>query len=90
MPNPPKELDNWIKDKLFQAVPMAIAMIDREYNVVFANAAFEKMFGNWRNQKCYSVSRIGIPCALSARGQKLLRMVYRRSTGRWVITGKGC
>jgi PAS domain S-box-containing protein len=53
--NPPKELDNWIKDKLFQAVPMAIAMIDREYNVVYANAAFEKMFGNWRNQKCYSV-----------------------------------
>lgn len=55
MPNPPKELDDWIKDKLFQVVPMAIAMIDREYNVVYANAAFEKMFGSWRHQKCYSV-----------------------------------
>jgi PAS domain S-box-containing protein len=55
LPHPPKELENWIKDKLFEAVPMAIAMIDRQYNVVYANAAFEKMFGPWRHQKCYSV-----------------------------------
>lgn len=55
MTQSPKALDIWIKEKLFDAVPMAIAVIDRQYNMIQANAAFEKMFGPWRNQKCYSV-----------------------------------
>lgn len=70
MPHPPKELDKWIQDKLFQAVPMAIAMIDRQYNVVYANAAFEKMFGAWRQQKCYSVYKDRDSLCLSCKGSK--------------------
>ena len=52
---PPKDLDQWIKDKLFHAVPMGIAVIDRSFNVVYANPAFQDMFGEWRSRKCYDV-----------------------------------
>jgi PAS domain S-box-containing protein len=50
-----EDLDNWIKEKLFDAVPMGIAVIDREYNLVRANSAFERMFGQWRQRKCHAV-----------------------------------
>lgn len=48
-------LDSWIKERLFDAVPMGIAVIDREFNLVHANKAFENMFGTWKNRKCYAV-----------------------------------
>ena len=43
----------WIGDELFHAVPMRIAVIDREFNIVHANQAFEKEFGDWRDKKCF-------------------------------------
>jgi len=49
------DLDHWIKEQLFDAVPMGIAMIDPDFNVIHANRAFKEMFGAWKNQKCYSV-----------------------------------
>ena len=49
------DLNNWIKDQLFDAVPMGIAVIDREFNVIHANRAFREMFGSWKNRKCYDV-----------------------------------
>ncbi|MBF0451688.1 MAG: PAS domain-containing protein [Candidatus Magnetomorum sp.] len=50
-----QQLDIWIKDQLFNAIPMGIAVIDKDYNLVMANGSFEKMFGAWKNRKCYSV-----------------------------------
>ncbi len=55
MAKPPKLLANWLKDHLFDAVPMAIAVIDPQFNLVYANDAFERMFGPWQNRKCYQV-----------------------------------
>ncbi len=52
---PPKTLALWIDKHLFQSVPMAIAAIDRQFNLVYANQAFEKMFGFWQGRKCYQV-----------------------------------
>ena len=49
------DLNVWIKEQLFDAVPMGIAVIDREFNLVRANRAFEQMFGRWQGQKCYKV-----------------------------------
>lgn len=49
------DLDHWIKEQLFDAVPMGIAMIDPDFNVIHANRVFKEMFGAWKNQKCYSV-----------------------------------
>ena len=50
-----RELDQWIQKKLFHAVPMGIAVIDTNFNVVNANRAFQDMFGEWHNRKCYDV-----------------------------------
>ena len=33
------DLNNWIKEELFDAVPMGIAVIDREFNLIQANSA---------------------------------------------------
>ncbi len=55
MPKTLADLDNWIRESLFDSVPMAVAVIDRDFNLVKANAAFEEMFGPWRDRKCYSV-----------------------------------
>ncbi len=49
------DIDNWIKKNLFNEVPIAIAVMDCDFNVLFANTAFEKMFGPWKNKKCYSI-----------------------------------
>ena len=48
-------LDQWIKEHLFNSIPMGIAAIDQAFNLVYANDAFEDMFGPWQYQKCYSV-----------------------------------
>lgn len=48
-------LGKWLNTNLFDAVPMSTAVIDREFNVVYANPAFEQMFGKWQLRKCYTV-----------------------------------
>lgn len=55
MTQPPEVLANWMKSNLFHAVPMAIGAIDRQFNMVYANQAFETMFGPWQGKKCYQV-----------------------------------
>jgi PAS domain S-box-containing protein len=52
---PIEDLNDWIKEHLFDAVPMGIAVIDQAFNVVKANRAFEHMFGRWQGQKCFKV-----------------------------------
>ncbi len=51
----PKELQGWIKERLFDSIPMSIAVIDRDFNLVAANRAFENLFGKWAGKKCHSV-----------------------------------
>jgi len=48
-------IDAWLHESLFHSVPSAIAIIDAEWNVVRANQAFEKRFGEWRGRRCYEV-----------------------------------
>ncbi|MCP4757809.1 MAG: PAS domain-containing protein [Proteobacteria bacterium] len=45
----------WIQNNLFSEIPMATAVIDRNFNLVQANKAFEQMFGEWHGKKCYRV-----------------------------------
>jgi len=51
----PLKLDELVKKNLFNVVPMAIGVIDKEFEIVYANKAFKKMFGKWKNKKCFSV-----------------------------------
>ncbi len=49
------DLNLWIEQHLFDALPMSAAIIDREYNIVKVNSDFEKKFDTWHNKKCYEV-----------------------------------
>ncbi len=64
----PANVDNWIKENLFSIVPMAIAVIDREFNLVYANTAFEQMFGPWKDRKCFSVYKSRDSKCLECKG----------------------
>ncbi|MBW2367897.1 MAG: PAS domain-containing protein [Deltaproteobacteria bacterium] len=65
---PPTDLSNWIKEKLFHAVPMGIAVIDPDFNVVYANEAFQNMFGDWHHRKCYDVYKDRDSICLTCKG----------------------
>jgi PAS domain S-box-containing protein len=49
----PADLERWISLPLFESIPLGIAVIDPDYNLVYANRAFEQLFGPWKNRKCY-------------------------------------
>ncbi len=48
-------IEEWICGSLFDSVPMAIAVIGEDYEILKANKKFEEMFGPWRGRKCYQV-----------------------------------
>ena len=43
-------LETFLRDRLFDLVPSAIAVIDRNFSVVEANQTFEELFGEWRGR----------------------------------------
>jgi signal transduction histidine kinase len=48
---------------LFEEMPLNVAVIDREYNIVDANTRFTKKFGDWEGKKCYAVyKKLDQPC----------------------------
>lgn len=47
------EIQDWIRSHLFDAVPMAISVIDPEYRILAANRQFEEEFGAWHDRPCY-------------------------------------
>ena len=54
-PSLPNDFLKWINPQLFAAIPLGIAVIGPDYNLVYANNAFEELFGPWKNRKCFSV-----------------------------------
>ena len=48
-------INKWVQNNLFGIIPMSTAVIDRDFNLVKANKAFEQMFGAWKGKKCYRV-----------------------------------
>ncbi|MBU8934335.1 MAG: PAS domain-containing protein [candidate division Zixibacteria bacterium] len=59
----PRRLKDMVYKALFNEVPFCVAVIDRKYNVVEANEAFERNFGDWRGKKCYAVyKKLHRPC----------------------------
>jgi PAS domain S-box-containing protein len=51
---PPADLERWISLQLIESIPLGIAVIDPRYDLVYANKAFEELFGPWKNRKCYN------------------------------------
>jgi len=50
-----EEIQEWLRGHLFDQVPIAISIIDRNYNIVDANPKFEQAYGSWRGRPCYEV-----------------------------------
>jgi PAS domain S-box-containing protein len=50
-----EEIQEWLRAHLFDQVPVAISIIDRNYNIVDANPRFEQAYGEWRGRPCYEV-----------------------------------
>ena len=50
-----QEIQEWLRAHLFDQVPIAISIIDRNYNIVDANPKFEQAYGRWRGRPCYEV-----------------------------------
>ena len=48
-------IQDWIKSHLFDQVPIAISIIDRDYRIVDANPRFEELYGVWEDRLCYEV-----------------------------------
>jgi len=55
MNEPDQELVNWIEKKFVNEVPLFIAALDQELNIVFANQAYTEKFGEWQGKKCFDV-----------------------------------
>jgi PAS domain S-box-containing protein len=50
-----QEIQDWLRAHLFDQVPIAISIIDRDYRIVDANPKFEQAYGPWKGRPCYSV-----------------------------------
>lgn len=52
---PSDDVRDWFQTNLFDAVPINICAIDRDFRVVVANECFTRTFGSWEDRFCYSV-----------------------------------
>jgi PAS domain S-box-containing protein len=50
-----EDIRHWVRSELWNQVPVAISVIDREFEIVEANRAFHATYGEWRNRPCYEV-----------------------------------
>ena len=50
-----RKVEHLLGRMLFEQMPFKVAVIDREFRVLAANANFEAYFGDWRNRHCYEV-----------------------------------
>jgi PAS domain S-box-containing protein len=46
---------SWVRNELWDQVPVRICVIDSEYKIVEANRAFTTSYGIWADRHCYSV-----------------------------------
>ncbi len=52
---PEEEVRKWIEEELFDRVPVAISVIDRDYHIVEANETFERTYGKAKGKVCYGL-----------------------------------
>jgi PAS domain S-box-containing protein len=48
-----------IQAGVFDQAPITIAVIDKEFNIVEANRAFEETYGPWKGKKCFEAYKRG-------------------------------
>jgi PAS domain S-box-containing protein len=50
-----RDLTTWVRNELFDQVPVSISVIDRDFRIVEANRQFSSTYGAWQDRKCYAV-----------------------------------
>jgi len=65
-----QEIQDWLRAHLFDQVPIAISIIDREYRIVDANPRFEQMYGAWKGRPCYATYKGRTEPCLNCAAQK--------------------
>ncbi len=52
---PANILHSWLQEKLFQHIPISIAVIDRDHRIVEVNRSFKQKFGDFAGRHCYEI-----------------------------------
>ena len=61
---PRESLQQWLCERLFDLVPVEIAVIDQHYRIIHANERFLHAYGPFKGRKCYEVYKNQTtPCA---------------------------
>jgi len=55
MPMRAEEIHDWVRDNLFDEVPIAISVISPDFRIVEANRPFTETYGSWTGRQCYEV-----------------------------------
>jgi hypothetical protein len=78
------EVRNLLGPQLFEAVPLNVSVIDREFRIVAANQNLTNLFGEWPGKRCYEVCTGEANCAADcvAVVHDLLCVKEGRSTSR--------
>ncbi len=66
---------------IFKAMPDLIYIVSEQFDIIFANPAFESEFGDYRNRKCFSVLENGIQQCTWCHIDK----VFAGNTVRWEL-----
>jgi len=46
-------IGDWVREELWNQVPVRICVIDRDFNIVETNRAFRETYGDWTGEPCY-------------------------------------
>jgi len=77
---PANILHSWLQDKLFQRIPISIAVIDRDHRIVEANRSFKQQFGDSVGRHCYEVyKKRSIVCEKCPAAKTFIDGQLRRS-----------
>ena len=49
------EVQNWLRTRLFDQVPVSICVIDRAFRIVEANRRFRQTYGPWQGRLCHQL-----------------------------------
>jgi PAS domain S-box-containing protein len=58
-----RDITAWVRNELWDQVPVSISVVDQSYRIVEANARFADTYGEWRNRPCHEVYKgLKAPC----------------------------
>jgi len=78
-------VEAWIQSHLFEQVPQALAVLDREYRVVMANQRLTGAFGDWAGRRCYDVFKRRVSRCEGCQAARVFSDGERRTTDEvWV------